>query len=251
MAAMPAAAAAASLIPMCGSVGMMPAGAAAGTGEGALTGFLSGAMGASYGANAAQVLVATAQQLAHKKSSSVPTGVLPAVGFAQFEGKLFVDRNWYMDWATAKDAMIESIEGHISHLSPTDAERAKKALKELRRGAVQKDCYGVHIPYKNKQGQWNAYYAVMCPSTLSNGMPAFLFGWAELEVKATKAVEYLMITHSKSSFLSDKTWHEIVPLPSDNKGISAADTEALLGILGPVAQMRFQDLMRPSTAAAS
>jgi hypothetical protein len=158
---------------------------------------------------------------------------------------MIVDRNWYATLDTARRKFILYLETIVlPQVNAIFGGTLKHFLHQLTTDPelLQKDTMGIHFPFKNKKGEIVAVYAVFCPSFLANGFPAYLFGWGHIQITATKSDDYMIVTHSKSGFLSSKTWTELVKLPAGNKGITHDESAGLLGILAPLVNLRFQDI---------
>lgn len=196
---------------------------------------------------ATKTAVDVIQKVGFSSKSSAVQGTLPAVGWVDCAVSLSWLRTWYVSLNGAKTAFLKVAKELKEQIVGEDNIAYMNKLIEVLNDpeSLQAEGCRINIQYKNKKGMIMSFYAIMCPSVLTNGFPAFLFGWAEIEVKGTKATEYMIIGHSKSNYFKSRTWYELVPLPANNKGITASDVNDLVGMIAPLIHLRFQDIAAP------
>lgn len=188
-----------------------------------------------------QPLVAVAKQ--QERSQTVAQ---KGSGWQQLNAKMLIDRNWYIDFKSARDAGLAILRSKLISI-PSDAEkkRIESAIAQIRSDAAQTEMCGIHVGFRNKQAVWTVLYFMFGPSALKNGTSAWLVASCETTAQAKQAVDYMMICRNTSSslFSDDKTTCELVILPGDNKGLTQNDSQALLNILYPIAQLNFNVML--------
>lgn len=189
-----------------------------------------------------------AQKLVYTTSSAVPTGILEGKGWAYLDMKFHSDRNWYKTIEKARNTFVKTLKTLLIDIADSKLLRKLQTIisqvedDEL----VQKEGFGIHIHYNNKQAVMKAFYAVFCPSQTTNGQEAYLFGWGELIASGTKATNYMLVSRSKKSLWKEKVWYELVALPPDNCGLTESDCSSIMNIAVYVANLRFQDIVNKS-----
>lgn len=194
-------------------------------------------------------VVQQAGEMMRTKKASVPGSMLPGIGFSHLNMTATVDRNWYLEFPLALEAMLETAQSWMPTAPPKIQRDLSAAIGTLRKGSVQKEWYGIHIHFRAPNGHIYALFATLSPSTLSNGLPAYLFAWGKIEAAAQKSIDYMAVIHTKSNWLSEKTTFELRALPQDNKGLTKDDTSDLLHMIAPFVQSQFRTMTAPASSA--
>lgn len=179
------------------------------------------------------------KDLAATTSSTTFGNVLTGIGFPKLALSMTVDRSWYASMPHVGKALQETIRNEWKSFPAAIIQPLIPIAERLRSGKLMQKTY---LKMYVGDSSLGGLYVAIGPDKLWNGERAHLFAWAAMQGSWTKAVDYIIVTHSESDFFGSSSHSTLQRLPGNNKGVTPDDIKHLTSIL-PMLQKQFQSII--------
>jgi len=204
--------------------------------QNALNALVKGATGVE-----AKALIETAQQLCKVEQKAELKEIITGTGFASLKVK-----------ASIKQALFGTATQAVSSFTRTiEAQKKAKASAELLTclelfradmadGLMSGRSAFMMIQFHNGKGAVQTVQVVYAPGPAPTG--GYFLGFGEINGEFVKAADYMVVAHSKNTFFKSKTWFELVKLPTDKNGVTAADVASIFSLVAAPMAAQLNDI---------